>query len=235
MITLINPPGLEGLANLNMNSPNAPLGLAYVAAVVKQAGHRYHVIDATSLAMDSIRPYPGRDDFVVQGLGPEEIAERVPPETETIGITCMFSTLWPLTRLVAEAVRARFPEALMVLGGEHGTAVPDYVLHNSPFDVVVLGEGEETFLGVIAAHNERRSLRDVRGIAFREAGEVINTGLSARNRNLDDIPHPDWESFPIEEYISRHQNNGVNLGRSMQLLATRGCPYQCTFCSNPGM
>ena len=235
MITLINPPGLKSLSGLNMHSPSPPLGLAYVAAVVKQAGYRYHVIDATGVALDSIRPYPGRDDLAVEGLNPEQVAERVPPETEIIGIGCMFSTLWPLTRLVAEAVRTRFPDALMVLGGEHGTAVPDNVLLNSAFDVVVLGEGEETFLGVIAAHNERRSLRDVQGIAFIEAGEVVNTGLSDRNRNIDDIPHPDWESFPLEEYISRNHSNGVNLGRSMQLLATRGCPYQCTFCSNPGM
>jgi radical SAM superfamily enzyme YgiQ (UPF0313 family) len=52
---------------------------------------------------------------------------------------------------------------------------------------------------------------------------------------VDAIPFPDWDSFPIEEYISRHQINGINLGRSMPILGTRGCPYQCTFCSNPGM
>ncbi|MBT6403907.1 MAG: radical SAM protein, partial [Rhodospirillaceae bacterium] len=46
---------------------------------------------------------------------------------------------------------------------------------------------------------------------------------------------PAWDLFPLENYISRHQVNGVNIGRSMPLLATRGCPYQCAFCSNPFM
>jgi radical SAM superfamily enzyme YgiQ (UPF0313 family) len=64
---------------------------------------------------------------------------------------------------------------------------------------------------------------------------VVTTGLSPRRRDIDAIPTPDWDAFPIEAYIAGHQINGVNLGRSMPLLATRGCPFQCTFCSNPAM
>ncbi|HLD49835.1 MAG TPA: radical SAM protein, partial [bacterium] len=56
-----------------------------------------------------------------------------------------------------------------------------------------------------------------------------------RKRDVDEISWPDWDSIPIREYIDRHQINGANLGRAMPLLATWGCPYQCTFCSNPGM
>ena len=82
---------------------------------------------------------------MIQGLFPDEIVERIHPDTRVIGIACMFSSLWPLTRDLAARLRQRFPEALMVLGGEHGTAVPEHVLTtSSPFDVVVLGEGEET-------------------------------------------------------------------------------------------
>jgi radical SAM superfamily enzyme YgiQ (UPF0313 family) len=64
---------------------------------------------------------------------------------------------------------------------------------------------------------------------------VVNTGLSARRRDIDGIPLPAWDAFPIREYIARHQTNGINLGRSMPMLGTRGCPFQCTFCSNPAM
>jgi radical SAM superfamily enzyme YgiQ (UPF0313 family) len=147
----------------------------------------------------------------------------------------MFSTLWPLTRDLALAIRAEFPNTLLVLGGEHGTAVPDLVLRSSPFDIVVLGEGEETTIRLLKALASDGRWQDVPGIAFMAEGAVRNNGLSARNRKIDDIPLPDWDSFPIEEYISRHQINGSNLGRSMPLLSTRGCPYQCTFCSSPNM
>ena len=235
MITLINPPGLKTFSGLQMHTPNPPLGLAYIAAAVKEAGFRYRVIDGTGEALDAVSPYPDRGDFMVQGLSLDELVRRIPPESEVIGLACMFSTLWPLTNRLALRIRERFPRALMVLGGEHGTAVPDHVLNNSPFDVVVLGEGEETFVALLRARAAGQPLRQVGGIAFRDGGQVVKTGLSVRKKDVDAIPLPDWDSFPIEEYVARHQINGINLGRSMPILGTRGCPFQCTFCSNPAM
>src|SRR5215208_6790633 len=162
MITLINPPGIKSFSGLSPHSPNPPLGLAYIAAAGKEAGFAYHVIDGTGEALDSIHPYPDRTDFMTQGLSFEDIVARIPPETDIIGIGCMFSTLWPLTRGVAEHVRTRFPGALLVLGGEHGTAVPELVLRTSPVDVVVLGEGEETIVNLLRAHRDGASLREVK-------------------------------------------------------------------------
>ena len=235
MITLINPPGIKTFSGLQMHTPNPPLGLAYVAAALAEAGLEHRVIDATGEALDAMSPYPDRDDFLVQGLTLDEIVDRIDPRTDVVGISCMFSTLWPLTQRVAAAVRERFPGALLVLGGEHGTAVPEHVLATSPVDVVVLGEGEETFVALLRARAAGRPLDEVKGIAFRRDGRVVDTGLSDRRRDVDAIPLPAWDEFPIHEYIERHQTNGINLGRSMPMLGTRGCPFRCTFCSNPAM
>jgi radical SAM superfamily enzyme YgiQ (UPF0313 family) len=218
-----------------MHTPNPPLGLAYIAAAIKEAGIPYTVIDATGEALDSISPYGKRDDFMIQGLSFDQVVKRIPSDTRIIGLGCMFSTLWPLTRDLATHIRSHFPDALMVLGGEHCTAVPELSLRTGPFDLVVLGEGEETFVRLAEEVAANRRWQDIPGVAYLEGGIFHSTGLSARNRTIDDIPMPDWDSFPIEEYISRHQINGANLGRSMQLLSTRGCPYQCTFCSSPSM
>ncbi len=206
-----------------------------MAAALREAGFAYQVIDATGAALDDVSPYPDRGDFMMQGLTVEETVRRISADADVIGVSCMFSTLWPLTHRVADAIRARFPRALLVLGGEHGTAVPEHVLSTSPFDVVVLGEGEETFVELLRARADPRPLAEVKGIAYREDGRVVSTGLSPRRRDVDAIAAPDWPSFPIEEYIERHQTNGINLGRSMPILGTRGCPFQCTFCSNPAM
>ena len=116
-VTLINPPGLKSFSSLQMHTPNPPLGLAYVAASVGAAGFRYHVIDAVGEALDQISPYSERTDLMVQGLGVDQIVDRIPADSDVIGLGCMFSTLWPITRRVVEAARARFPEALIVLGG----------------------------------------------------------------------------------------------------------------------
>ena len=158
-----------------------------------------------------------------------------PWNSRIIGVACMFSTLWPLTRDLANCIRAQFPDAILVLGGEHGTAVPELTLRTSDFDIVVLGEGEETFVRLANALTTGLPWSDLPGIAHCLDGSYRNNGLSARSRKVDDIALPDWDSFPIEGYIDRHQINGSNIGRSMPLLATRGCPYQCTFCSSPSM
>ncbi len=235
MITLINTPGLKSFSGLQMHTPNPPLGLAYIAGAIKDAGFSYTVIDGTGEALDSISPYPLRGDFMIQGLSFEQIVQRIPADTLIIGLSCMFSTLWPLTRDLAAYIRERLPNVLLVLGGEHGTAVPDAVMRSSVFDIVVQGEGEETIVQLIKAVSAGAPWQDIPGLAYLDNGAYRSNGLAARNRNIDDIPLPDWDSFPLEEYISRHQINGANLGRSMPLLSTRGCPYQCTFCSSPNM
>jgi radical SAM superfamily enzyme YgiQ (UPF0313 family) len=240
IVVLIAPPGIKTFSSIQMQTPNPPLGTAYIAGVLKQEGIPYKVIDAVGEGITQITEYKSRPGMKVQGLTVEQVLERIPAEADIIGFSCMFSTLWPITRDLAQAARAKFPNALLVLGGEHGTAVPENVLRTSPIDVVVLGEGTETVLDVISARRANPASREqwarVKGVAYLDAaGKFRDNGLSARKRAVDDIPLPDWDSIPIREYIDRHQINGANIGRSMPLLATWGCPYQCTFCSNPGM
>lgn len=238
-ITLINPPGIKTFSSIQMQTPNPPIGLAYIAGVLRKEGVTYSVIDAVGDAMDTISSYEARPDMKVQGLTYDEIVDRIAADTDIVGITCMFSTLWPITRDVARRIRTRFPDVLLILGGEHGTAVPEHVLRTSDFDLVAIGEGIDTVAAIISTYRRHGRSRphwaQVRGIAFLDNDRYTSTGLAARKVAVDDIPLPDWDSIPIRGYIDRHQLNGANIGPSMPLISTWGCPYQCTFCSNPGM
>lgn len=240
IVVLIAPPGIKTFSSIQMQTPNPPLGTAYIAGALKHAGISYRLIDAVGEGINQITTYRDYPGMKIQGLTENQILERISPETDIIGISCMFSTLWPITRSLAQCLRERFPGALLVLGGEHGTAVPENVLRTSAFDIVALGEGPEAILDIVAAGRSSSSAEErwlgVKGIAYLDAsGCFHNNGLAPRKRDVDEIPLPDWDSLPIREYIDRHQINGANIGRSMPLLATWGCPYQCTFCSNPGM
>ena len=81
-----------------------------------------------------------------------------------IGVACMFSTLWPLVNKLAWVVREKFPDAWMVLGCEHGTAVREHVLRVSPFEAVVPGDGEDTVVEMLRARRKGPPLGHVRGI-----------------------------------------------------------------------
>jgi radical SAM superfamily enzyme YgiQ (UPF0313 family) len=141
---------------------------------------------------------------------------------------------------VGEAIRAaiarRLPGVPIVCGGEHPTAVPELCLADAPaLAACALGEGEETVVDLVEAYAARRPLGDVAGIVFRGPDGPRHTAPRARIRDVDDIQAPRWDLTPIERYLDGGFSFGVDRGRAMPLLATRGCPYRCTFCSSPRM
>lgn len=213
-----------------------PIGLAYIAAAALEAGHSVQVIDAIGSAAHQYGRVKGKPNSLHYGMSFEQILEGIDPESRVIGISILFSREWLLCRDLVEAIRERFPSSLIVVGGEHVTACAEYVLHAcEAIDVAVVGEGEATFADLLRCVAEGRSLREVNGVVFRENGRAIRTAARARIRDVDSIPEPAWHLFPLEEYIENNFSIGIDLGRSSPLLASRGCPFQCTFCSNPTM
>lgn len=232
---LINPPGIKTTTGLQMHTPNPPLGLAYIAAAVREAGHRVTVIDATGEALDCIRPLRAHPGILVQGLTPDEVVQRLPADVDAVGLGCVFSTLWPLAREILDAIHAARPDLPIVVGGEHVSALPENTLEDPAITVCVLGEGEETIVELLPVLLAGGDLSGVAGIAYRRDGEPVRTLPRQRRRNIDDIPLPAWDLVPVEGYVDRGQMNGMNQGRAMPILATRGCPFRCTFCSSPQM
>jgi radical SAM superfamily enzyme YgiQ (UPF0313 family) len=78
-------------------------------------------------------------------------------------------------------------------------------------------------------------MAEVKGLCFRRNGSFVKTPPRKRIRDVDNIPWPAWDRLPLESYLASSYGMGVSQGRNMPMLATRGCPYQCTFCSNPIM
>ncbi len=212
-----------------------PLGLAYIAGSLRDGGFDVQVIDGVGEKLDSRNPVD--NDCYMYGLTPEETVARIDDDAEIIGVAFGFSFEWPACRDLTKLIRERFPDVLMIGGGEHVTAVPEQALLESALDIGVLGEGEETALEICKAF-EAGDLDPsaVLGAAYIDAdGKAVINERRPRKRDLDDIPLPAWDLMPIGNYMDRGYGFGINRGRSMPVLASRGCPYQCTFCSNPAM
>jgi radical SAM superfamily enzyme YgiQ (UPF0313 family) len=234
IVTLIRTPSVVGRFALTLNR-TPPLSVAYLAGSLTAAGHEVQLIDAVGEAIEAM--HPGyRPDILINGLSVPEIVDRIRPDTEFVGISCLFSHEWPVVRQLIAAISARRGALPIVLGGEHATAVPELCLEEAPaLRACALGEGEETVVDLVNAFSSRRSLRDVAGIVFRAPEGPCRTAPRARIRDVDDIPLPRWDITPIERYLDGGFSFGVDRGRTMPLLATRGCPYRCTFCSSPRM
>ena len=233
-VCLIRPPVL--IAKWAHTTPTCPpIGLAYIAGSLMEDHHDVSTVDAVGEAVEQFLP---ADDprFVSHGLSAEEIATRIPEGTNVIAISCMFSHEWPLTREIIKTIRKRFPLSKIIAGGEHITALPEFSLTDcEELDFGVIGEGEETARELLQCIENESDVADIAGIVFRQGGGITITPPRARLRAVDEIPKPDWDAFPLEAYLANGYGFGVHRGRSMPIIATRGCPYQCTFCSNPAM
>ena len=123
-ICLIEPPKFVSLTNFVSTISMAPIGLAYIAAAIREEGHDVTVVDGPGSAPRNYHIF--RDEIRVRGLTQEQIIERIPSDTQVIGLGCMFTSHWVYVRELVCKIRKLFPNAHILMGGEHVTGFPEY-------------------------------------------------------------------------------------------------------------
>ncbi len=212
-----------------------PISAAYLAGTLREQGYSVSIVDPVGEAPFEVNPIPGRP-LVTYGWSLDKIVAAIPADTSYVGLSCMFSHEWPLSKLLAQKIRDRFPDAVIIAGGEHMTAAPEASLQDAlAINYAVLGEGEETLVELMKTLEEGRDPSFVSGLMYLQGGKMIRTLRRKRIRAIDSIPWPAWDLVPIQNYLDNGLGYGVGPGRSMPIVATRGCPFECTFCSNPNM
>lgn len=218
------------------NEPSPPLGLAYLSSVLKGAGHEVFVIDATAKGINETTVHESKG-FQITGLSTEQVVETIPIGVDVIGFSIMFTHEWIYTREVIDAVNLSFPDSIIIAGGEHPSALPEFLLEDCPsIDYIVIGEGEETAVDLLASLQGDSLICEVEGIAYIDSNSnYVITDPRKRIKEVGQLPYPDWDSVPIDIYFKSNISHGAGFGRNIPILASRGCPYKCTFCSNDFM
>ncbi len=192
----------------NVTGTYPPLALAYLAATARRAGYRPVVIDGEA----PLRPL-------------SKVMSEIPNDVLLIGVSTT-TLAWPAVRKAATALKARFPEAAIIVGGPHVTAFPEETLEFSDFDVGVIGDGEHAFVELLSRADSGRSLAGVPGTVYRENNVICVDRQVRWVERLDDLPLPALDLLPLHRYRSV-----VVRDPFVTMLTSRGCPYKCSFCS----
>ena len=235
-VALVRGPILSTESAFN-NEAVPAIGLTYILGYLKARGFHAELVDSVAEGLNRIWPVEWLPGYCCQGLTLEETIDRIPAGTEVIGFSTMFSGEWPLQREFIKRVRERFPDALLVAGGEHVTALSEFVLREcEALDLCVRGEGENAFYEIVADVAAGGDGREVAGVSYLdEKGNYRESSGLTRIEDIDNVPWPHWPEGYMEKFWAAEKSYGVQTERDMPLMVSRGCPFQCTFCSNPRM
>lgn len=201
-VLLINPP-YSGLEKLSKLAPKTiPLGLAYIAAYIKQYKYSVKILD-----------------YQVHNV---DLKKEMKQQPKLIGITVTTPTLYSSLKLAKE-IKEIDKNQIIVLGGAHPTFSPREVLTEN-VDIVIKGEGEKIFLNLLREPN----LQNIKGIVYKKEGNIIENLPETPIYNLDELPFPARELLPMEGY--RNQPDFMIRSPAHVMINSRGCPYRCIFC-----
>lgn len=193
---------------------NPPLGLAYIAAVLEENGIKVNIIDCT---------FGFTFDKAIK-----KVLKSNPSIVGIYASTPLFHTALKIARVLKKK-----SDVITCLGGPHPTMCPKEVILNPEVDFVVYGEGELTFLELVKALMEGHGdFKNIESILFKENDKVIINPPRPPTKNLDLLPFPARHLLPMYAYMAfRYLFHGFP---ATTLVASRGCPFHCTFCQ-PGL
>ncbi len=201
-ILLISPKGSNIYAKMEVGLP--PLGIAYLAAVIREKGHEVQLIDR-SIKQGELVP----EDFAPYDLvGISADTPRYPEAVEIASI-------------------AKKAGKMVVMGGYHVTFLDKEALETGVVDIVVRGEAEEIMVNMLDALEQGSDLSKVKGLTFIQDGRLVRTPVAPPPRNLDAMPFPARDLLPMDKYSSMMAGLPIT-----NLITSRGCPFNCYFCSS---
>lgn len=206
------------------------MGLGYLAGSLRAAGYEVALFDGE--------------------VEDETLEERLHRESfDLVGISSATPLIYEAWK-AAEIAKAH--GAVTILGGPHLTLLPDESMHRAEVDLVARGECEDLILEVLDALQEDAGIlpegeagpryfrspawRNIAGLSYRDGeGKIVHNPARPLRRDIDSIPWPAYDLFKIERYTNLQPlTDGLDPhARAYTIVTSRGCPYQCIYCSKP--
>lgn len=209
-VLLINP-FPEFAYGTNETTVEPPLGLGYLGSITERKGLSCRIIDANVLQIKT-----------------EELLKQIYLiKPKILGISVNLYT-YKTALKITDRVKKKIPETTIILGGPTPTSTPKKTMEECQADAVCIGEGEETFSEILERYESGKNLfYQVKGIMYRKGKKIIQNSPRGFMQDINKLPFPAYHMFPnLMKYKSRAIKKPF-----APLLTSRGCPFQCVFCS----
>ncbi|MEA3337838.1 MAG: radical SAM protein [Chloroflexota bacterium] len=215
-----------------------PLGIAYLASTLRTQGNvSCRLLDAN---VDGPTPIDQVTAEVIAFV--EEV--RSTGGHPVVGISTVSQVIKTVV-VLADRIKAAFPDTLIILGGYHPTFAHREILRDFPsVDICVRGEGEQTLLEIMChwqevwqqnrAENDLSHIRwdHIAGVSWRDGEKIVANSSRPNARDLDLVPFPARDLLPgLASYPVYNDTVSGTVRLRVSLMSSRGCPFSCSFCS----
>jgi anaerobic magnesium-protoporphyrin IX monomethyl ester cyclase len=197
-----------------------PLGVMYLSAAIKQ---EFGTRIAVSMHDMTITPH----DIDLEDAVAAYLADVQPDVVGVRGFTSQADEFGVIAR-VAKRIN---PGCQVLVGGPHASTKCADLFHEDAIDFVIINEGEQTLIDLLAKFLDGGDPHEVPGIGWSQDGEKVFSAPRTLIQNLDALPFPDYSILNLDAYQNRHTMTCFPpRERFTSLFTSRGCHYQCSFC-----
>src|SRR3989344_6019091 len=232
-VLIIVPPFTLPKGKFKVSVP--PLGPAYIAAVLENENYSVKILDAPIEAFH--QEFKIDERRIRYGLSYEQIGSFIKEfSPDVVGVALHSVSQYDNSLAVCRVAKDVNKEIIIVLGGSgvYPPSLAQQILkENRVVNFVVIGEAEYTMRDLLATLNAPNpDCSKIDGLVYRMGDEIKINPKTKFIENLDELPFPARHLLPIDKYFKINVNQNLsNNRRTLQIVASRGCPHRCTFCA----
>ncbi|MGA2466674.1 MAG: radical SAM protein [Thermodesulfobacteriota bacterium] len=192
-----------------------PLGILYLGAILMARGYKVTLLDYNLIPKDF-----------------NEIEKDIQQIKTPIFAITSLSSGYSFVKRITSIIRRNLPKSKIILGGAITFGVPEFILQNVGVDMLVEGEAESCIIDLVEAILGNKEI-NISGV-YTFLNNEIKRQLYPQDLIMDisTLPFPAWSLLDVEQYIQKSLHAWHSDGmRTFPILASRGCPFNCNFCS----
>jgi radical SAM superfamily enzyme YgiQ (UPF0313 family) len=186
-----------------------PVNLAYTAAMLRQYSYQVNILDAVALNYSTERTLNHIQENKFDAIGVNTATPSIKDDL-----------------LIIDLIKDSNHNTVIFALGPHVSIFPEETLKNSKADFVVRYEPEYTVLESLQRLEKGKDLVDVKGVTYKIGERIISNQNRPWIKDLDKLPFPARDLLPMDKY----QTSVWTEKPFTTILASRGCPYKCTYC-----